>query len=169
MLGKKVGNYYLESDDIISYITYRYKYVDYLVFYGRHSDALKEMLRLGKYFDDDSPIIDLKTYHRRLYEIYSLMGDYKNALVHCEKFNRYKSEQLNENTINSIKNTEVERTRMIEELKRDNAEKLHAARNTPAAYGRAEENLECCLRRVARPSQQPNRRCGDYGSEDLSW
>ena len=127
LLGKKIGNYYLENDDVISYITYRYKYVDYLVFYEKNNEALKELLRLGKYFDDNSPVIDLKTYHRRLYEVYSLLGDYKNALVHCEKFNKYKSEQLNENTINSIKNAEVERTRMIEALKRENAEKLHAA------------------------------------------
>ena len=127
LLGKKIGNYYLENDDVISYITYRYKYVDYLVFYNRYNEALKELLRLGKYFDEKSFIIDLKTYHRRLYEVYTLLGDYKNALVHCEKYNKYKSEQLNENTINSIKNAEVERTRMIEALKRENDAKLHAA------------------------------------------
>ena len=123
----KVGNYNLKVGDPFSYLLDRYTYTDYLVFFHRYDDALANLLKLKKYFDDDTPASDRKTYHRRLYEVYLLLGDYKNALTHYEKYDEYKSEQVNENTLNSIKNAEVERTRMIEALKRENEEKLHAA------------------------------------------
>ena len=123
----KVGNYNLTVGDAFSYLLDRYTYVDYLVFFHRYNDALANLLKLQKYFDDDSPATDLITYHRRLYEVYVLLEDYKNALAHYKKYDEYKSAQVNENTLNSIKNAEVERTRMIEELKRENAEKLHAS------------------------------------------
>ncbi len=124
---KKVGNYNLKVGDPFSYLLDRYTYADYLVFFHRYDDALAILLKLEKFFDDDSPAADKKTYHRRLYEVYLLLEDYKNALAHYEKYDQYKSEQVNENALNSIKNAEVERTRMIEEMKRENAEKLHAA------------------------------------------
>ena len=124
---KKVGNYNLKVGDPFSYLLDRYTYVDYLVYFHRYDDALTNLLKLDKFFDDDTPAADKKTYHRRLYEVYQHLKDYKNALAHYEKYDEYKSEQVNENALNSIKNAEVERTRMIEELKRENAEKLHAA------------------------------------------
>ena len=124
---RKVGNYYLNKGEILNHITGRYTYIEYLVFYQRYSEALKGLLRLGEYFDDDSPIVDLENYHKHLYEVYLALGDYKNALDNYVKYDEYKSEQVNENTINTVKNAEVERTRMLEELKRENAEKLHAA------------------------------------------
>ena len=124
---KKVGNYNLKVGDPFSYLLDRYTYADYLVFFHRYDDALAILLKLEKFFDDDSPAADKKTYHRRLYEVYLLLEDYKNALAHYEKYDEYKSEQVNENALNSIKNAEVERTRMIEEMKRENDAKLHAA------------------------------------------
>ena len=124
---KKVGNYNLKVGDPFSYLLDRYTYADYLVFFHRYDDALAILLKLEKFFDDDSPAADKKTYHRRLYEVYLLLEDYKNALAHYEKYDQYKSEQVNENALNSIKNAEVERTRMIEEMKRENDAKLHAA------------------------------------------
>jgi serine phosphatase RsbU (regulator of sigma subunit) len=123
----KVGDYNLKVGDPFSYLLDRYTYTDYLVFFHRYDDALANLLKLRKYFDDDTPAADRKTYHRRLYEVYLLLEDYKNALANYEKYDEYKSEQVNENTLNSIKNAEVERTRMIEALKRENEEKLHAA------------------------------------------
>ena len=124
---RKVGNYNLKVGDPFSYLLDRYTYTDYLVFFHRYNEALDNLLKLEKFFDDDSPASDRKTYHRRLYEVYLHLEDYKNALAHYKKYDEYKSEQVNENTLNSIKNAEVERTRMIEELKRENEEKLHAA------------------------------------------
>ena len=123
----KVGNYNLKVGDIFSYLTDRYTYIDYLVFFHRYDEALANLLKLEKYFDDDTPAADWKTYHWRLHEVYQFLEDYKNALAHYEKFDEYKSAQVNENTLNAIKNTEVERTRMIEALKRENEAKLHAA------------------------------------------
>lgn len=123
----KVGDYNLKVGDPFSYLLDRYTYTDYLVFFHRYDDALANLLKLRKYFDDDTPAADRKTYHRRLYEVYLLLEDYKNALANYEKYDEYKSEQVNESTLNSIKNAEVERTRMIEALKRENEEKLHAA------------------------------------------
>lgn len=124
---KKVGNYNLEVGDPVSYLLDRYTYVDYLMFFDRHTDALDNLLKLKSFFDEDTPATDLLTYHRRLYEVYLQLKDYKNALSNFEKYDEYKSAQVNENTLNSIKNAEVERTRMIEALKRENEEKLHAA------------------------------------------
>ena len=124
---KKVGDYNLTVGDPLSYLLDRYTYVDYLVFFHRYQDALSNLLELRSFFDDDTPATDLITYHRRLYEVYLHLKDYKNALAHYEKYDEYKSAQVNENTLNSIKNAEVERTRMIEELKRENEAKLHAA------------------------------------------
>ena len=124
---KKVGNYNLKVGDPFSYLLDRYTYSDYLVFFHRYDEALAILLKLEKFFDDDTPAADKKTYHRRLYEVYLHLEDYKNALAHYEKYDEYKSEQVNENALNSIKNAEVERTRMIEELKRENDAKLHAA------------------------------------------
>ncbi|MBO7497008.1 MAG: SpoIIE family protein phosphatase [Salinivirgaceae bacterium] len=124
---RKVGDYNLKVGDPFSYLLDRYTYTDYLVFFHRYNEALNNLLKLEKFFDDDSPASDWKTYHRRLYEVYLHLEDYKSALAHYKKYDEYKSEQVNENTLNSIKNAEVERTRMIEELKRENEEKLHAA------------------------------------------
>ncbi|MBR6311104.1 MAG: SpoIIE family protein phosphatase [Paludibacteraceae bacterium] len=124
---RKVGNYNLKVGDPFSYLLDRYTYTDYLVFFHRYNEALDNLLKLEKFFDDDSPAADRKTYHRRLYEVYLHLEDYKNALAHYKKYDEYKSEQVNENTLNSIKNAEVERTRMIEALKLENEEKLHAA------------------------------------------
>ncbi len=123
----KVGDYNLKVGDPFSYLLDRYTYTDYLVFFHRYDEALANLLKLRRYFDDDTPVADRKTYHRRLYEVYLLLEDYKNALANYEKYDEYKSEQVNENTLNSIKNAEVERTRMIEALKRENEEKLHTA------------------------------------------
>ena len=123
----KVGNYYLDKGEILNHVTGRYTYIEYLMFFHRYSEALRGLLRLGEYFDDDSPVVDLENYHKHLYDIYLALGDYKNALDNFVKYDEYKSAQVNENTINTIKNAEVERTRMLEELKRENAEKLHAA------------------------------------------
>ncbi len=124
---RKVGNYNLKVGDPFSYLLDRYTYTDYLVFFHRYNEALDNLLKLEKFFDDDSPAADRKTYHRRLYEVYLHLEDYKNALAHYKRYDEYKSEQVDENTLNSIKNAEVERTRMIEALKLENEEKLHAA------------------------------------------
>ena len=124
---RKVGDHNLQIGEISNYISDCYNYIDYLDFNHKYNIALTELLKLGKFFDDDTPIADLKNYHNHLYHIYRHLGDYEKALDHFELFEKYKSEQVNENTLNSIKNAEVERTRMIEELKRENEAKLHAA------------------------------------------
>ena len=124
---RKVGDHNLQIGEISNYISDCYNYIDYLDFNHKYNVALSELLKLSKYFDDDTPIADLKNFHNHLYDIYRHLGDYKKALEHFELYEKYKSEQVNENTLNSIKNAEVERTRMIEELKRENEEKLHAA------------------------------------------
>ena len=112
----KVGDYNLKVGDPFSYLLDRYTYTDYLVFFHRYDEALANLLKLRRYFDDDTPVADRKTYHRRLYEVYLLLEDYKNALANYEKYDEYKSEQVNENTLNSIKNAEVERTHLLDSV-----------------------------------------------------
>ena len=124
---RKVGDHNLQIGEISNYISDCYNYIDYLDFNHKYNVALTELLKLSKYFDDDTPVADLKNYHNHLYHIYRHLGNYEKALDHFELYEKYKSEQVNENTLNSIKNAEVERTRMIEELKRENEAKLHAA------------------------------------------
>ena len=127
MFVKKVGDYHLTIGANTNYIIDLYNYVDYLIFYKKYKSALAELLKLEKYIDDMRSFGNLKYYYKYLYEVYSLLGDYKNALENYEKYDEYRFANLNDSTLNAIKNSEVERTRMLEELKRENAEKLHAA------------------------------------------
>ncbi len=124
---KKVGNHNLTNGAIPNYILDRYIYVSYLVFYKKYNDALAELLNLGQYINDNSPDYSLKDYHNYLYEVYSHIGDYKNALAHYMKSVEYRFKTLNDSAFNSLKNAEVQRMRMLEELKLENAEKLHTA------------------------------------------
>ena len=124
---KKVGNFYLSIGADYDYISHCYAFIEYLIFYKKYNDALKELLKLEEYITESSSISVLKTYNDYLYQVYNLLGDYKNALKHHEKLLEYKLSTLNDSTLDVIKNSEVERTRMLEEVKRENAEKLHAA------------------------------------------
>lgn len=123
---KKVGNYYLSIGADYDYISHCYAFIDYLIFYKRYNNALKELLKLETLITANSSISVLKNYNDYLYQVYSLLGDYKNALKHHEKLLEYRLSTLNDSTLDIIKNSEVERTRMLEEVKRENAEKLHA-------------------------------------------
>lgn len=113
---KKIGNYYLATGAYYDYIESRYSYVDYLVFYKRYNDALAELLKLGKYLTDNSSIFTLVDYNNKLYQVYSHLGDYKNALRCHEKYMEYKIAYVNDSSLNSIKNAEVERTRMLDSV-----------------------------------------------------
>ncbi|MBQ3656476.1 MAG: tetratricopeptide repeat protein [Bacteroidales bacterium] len=124
---KKAGNFFLSIGADYDYISHRYTFIEYLIFYKRYNDALTELLKMETFITANSSISVLKNYNDYLYQVYSLLGDYKNALKHHEKLLEYKLSTLNDSTLDVIKNSEVERTRMLEEVKRENAEKLHAA------------------------------------------
>lgn len=123
----KIGDYELSNGHYNNYIKMCYVKTDYLLFYKRYGDALNELLKINNYITDDYPVSGLKKYHEHLYNVYKILGNYPKALEHLEKFDEYKFASLNDSTLATIKNSEVERTRMIEELKRENAEKLHQA------------------------------------------
>ena len=124
---KKVGNFYLTQGQLSDYVNDRYNYVEYLLFHERYRDALAELLRVRQYVKEETSLTNIKDYHFKIYEVYSLLGDYKNALKHFVTYDSCRFSLLNDNTLNSLKNAEVERTRMLEELKLENAEKLHAS------------------------------------------
>ena len=124
---EKVGDYDLRNGNYTNYLNTCYIKEDYLLFHKRYREALEVLKGLEKYVTDELSACYLRNYHERLYEVYKLLGDYKTALVHLEKVDEYKFASLNDSTFNSMKNAEVERTRMIEELKRESAEKLHQA------------------------------------------
>ena len=71
---------------------------------------------MEKYVTNNSSIFTLANYNNWLYQVYLHLGDYKNALRCHEKYMEYKIAYVNDSTLNSIKNAEVERTRMIDSV-----------------------------------------------------
>ena len=124
---KKVGDYYLEHGEYSNYVSDCYNYVEYLKFLKEYQAALDEMLRLEKYIKEESSPVNLKDYHLKLYEVYKLLGDYKTALKHFERYDKYKSLIFNDSTLNSLKDAELRRSHMLNVLKLENAENMHAA------------------------------------------
>jgi serine phosphatase RsbU (regulator of sigma subunit) len=124
---KKVGDYYLAHGEYSNYVSDCYNYVEYLKFLKKYHAALDEMLRLEKYIKQESSPVNLKDYHSRLYEVYVLLGDYKKALEHFELYDKYKSLTINDSTLNSLKDAELRRSRMLNALKLEHTESLHAA------------------------------------------
>ena len=116
MFIKKIGNYYLTVGSNANYVHCRYCYVDYLIFYKRYNDALSVLLGLEKYQDNDRAISAYEDYYNYLYTVYSNLGDYKNALKYHEKYMEYKMAYVNDSTLNSIKDAEVERTHMLDSV-----------------------------------------------------
>ena len=131
---EKVGDFYLQQGNFQSHVATRYSYVHYLEFNKEYRKALAELIGLAKYIDKSA--VALKEYHRQLYQLYLSIGDYKNALENLEKYNEYRFAFLNDSTLNTLKNAEVERTRIIEELKRENAEKTYALANAKLSSDR---------------------------------
>ncbi|MCR5453880.1 MAG: serine/threonine-protein phosphatase, partial [Bacteroidales bacterium] len=86
--------------------------------------ALSVLLNLEQYLDE-SPLMR-RNYHQQLYKLYTLLNDYKNAVVHLEKYSDYRFATTNDSTLSILKDAEVSRTRIVEELKRENIEKSHA-------------------------------------------
>ncbi len=123
----KIGDYELSNGHYNNYIKACFLRVDYLLFYQKHTEALAQLEEIGKYMTADYPVNDLKNYHEYLYKVYKLLKNYPKAIEHLEKYDEYKFASLNDSTLSTMKDSEVERTRMIEELKRENAEKLHQA------------------------------------------
>ena len=109
-------NYYQSVGSYNNYVSCRFCYVDYLVFNKRYADALFELLRLEKYLPDGHLMSVYQNYYQYLYEVYSQLGDYQNALRCHEKYMDCKLSYLNDSTLNSIKNAEVERTRMLDSV-----------------------------------------------------
>ena len=121
---KKIGSFYIDQGNFQTHVATQYAYVKYLTHYQQYHKALDVLLGLEEYLDE-SPY-SWKNYHQRLYKIYTLLGDYKNAVLHLEKYNEYRFSTLNDSTLNTLKDAEISRTRIIEELKRENIEKSHA-------------------------------------------
>jgi len=114
---KRVGNYYQSIAEYHNYVVnYAYTYVEYLMFYKRYNDALAELLKVEKYITDGGLTYALSEYHQKLYEVYSLLGDYRNALKCHEKYMEYKMAFVNDSTLNTIKDAEVERAHMLDSV-----------------------------------------------------
>ena len=113
---KKVGNYYLTIGSNYNYILTRYDYVNYLVFYKKYKEALAVLKDVEKYLSDNSSMPVLETHYRYLYEVYTKLGDYRNALHSQEKYMEYNMAHVNDSALNAIKNAEVERTRMLDSV-----------------------------------------------------
>lgn len=112
----KASNYYKSVGSYNNYVSCRYCYVQYLVFKKKYNDALAELLGLKKFLTDDNLILANQTYYNNLYEIYLLLGDYRNALKCHEKYMEYKMASVNDSTLNLIKDAEVERAQMLDSI-----------------------------------------------------
>ena len=100
---EKAANYYKSVGSVNNYLNSRYCYVDYLIFYKRYSDALAELMNLEKYMQTEDHLVNgYQVYYNYLYEVYSHLGDYKNALKYHEKYMEYKMAYVNDSTLNTI-------------------------------------------------------------------
>lgn len=138
----KSDSYMLSQGANVDYVNGRYVYVEYLLYYHRYHDVLNELHKLRKYIDDDVSYSFLMSYYDYLYRTYSYLGDYKNALRNLEIRDEYKFAVLNDSTLNVLKDAEISRTRMIEELKHENQEKEHA---TERERMKSHRNLLICI------------------------
>ena len=122
MFCQESSNYFFSQGMYPNYLDTRKTYVEYLVFYKKYNEALSEITNWEKYLESGT---SKESYHKMLYEVYSKIGDYKNALKNLEIYNELKLSRINDNTLNALKDAEVARTKMLEGLEREKDEKIH--------------------------------------------
>ena len=138
----RIGNFFVAQGSSNNYINSHIVYVEYLLFHKQYKESLAELLKLKEHFNNNLSSALCVDYYNYLYKIYSYLGDYKNALRNLEIRDEYKFAVLNDSTLNVLKDAEISRTRMIEELKHENQEKEHA---TERERMKSHRNLLICI------------------------
>ena len=124
---KKVGNYDLVYGNYYNYINTRIKYVRYLLYLKKYRDALTELKNLKQYVDYINYDQVKEKYYFYIYLVYFHLKDYEQALYNFMISEDFKHKSLNDSTLDVLKNAEIERTKVIEEIKLDSAQKVYTA------------------------------------------
>ena len=124
---KKAEPFFENAASVTNYRLFRYYYVEYLMFYKKYNEALKVMHELEETFNENTSALECADFHRQYKSIYIALGDYKNAYFHLEKQQQYDRANFNDSTMSVLSDVKAQQVSMMEKLRHENAEKLHAA------------------------------------------
>ena len=98
-------------------------HAEYLSFYNRNKEALKILLKCGDYLNrNEVNVTLLAQYYKLLTDVYTKLGDYKNALACFEKMHKYKTAYANDSTLNVLASFQTEQTMRVHEAEKKQLE-----------------------------------------------
>ena len=115
---KRIGNTLLQLGEYDYHLIICRTYAEYLSFYGKNKEALNVLLENAKYLTDDINDNEIAKYYDLLSEIYTSLGDYKNALACYVKMHAYKTAYANDSTLNVLTDFQIEQTVKIHEAEK---------------------------------------------------
>ena len=115
---KKVGNSLLQLNEYSDHLITCEIYAEYLSFYGKNKEALNVLLENEKYLDDEVNNNEIADYYELASEIYTRLGDYKNALACYKKMHEYKTTYANDSTLNVLASFQTEQAVKIHEAEK---------------------------------------------------
>ena len=124
---KPASEFYLQSGIITDYLNSSNTLLEYFLFLKKYKEAEDYLLSLGKYIDDNLPVVFKRQYYMYLEEFYETVGDWEKAFKNQKIVNVYAQEYLNDSTLNAMADMKTEQAMMIEKLDREKAEAIHAA------------------------------------------
>lgn len=89
-------------------------YAEYLLFCGKAQTALNVLLKCENHLNQseiNAPM--LAEYYQRLTDIYTALGDYKNALASFKMQHKYKTAYANDSTLNVLASFQTEQTMRV--------------------------------------------------------
>ena len=120
--------FYQKSDftqNVSNYLTYRYTYVSYLMFYDINDEALKVLTNLKKTAEETGSLSDKRKYHAFLKDVYARLGNYQKAFEQSEKVQDLAFELYTDSAMNALADAKTTQAMLIEKIERENAETLH--------------------------------------------
>ena len=97
--------------------------VEYLSFCNRNKEALNILLKCGDYLNHNEVNMTLlANYYKLLTDVYTKLGDYKNALECFEKMHKYKTAYANDSTLNVLASFQTEQNMRVHEAEKKQLE-----------------------------------------------
>lgn len=97
--------------------------VEYLSFCNRNKEALNILLKCGDYLNHNEVNVTLlANYYKLLTDVYTKLGDYKNALECFEKMHKYKTAYANDSTLNVLASFQTEQNMRVHEAEKKQLE-----------------------------------------------
>lgn len=94
-------------------------YAEYLSFCGKNKAALDVLIKCGNYLNySEINATILADYYKRLTEVYTALGDYKNALASFKQMHEYKTAYANDSTLNVLASFQTEQAVKIHEVEK---------------------------------------------------